>query len=246
VLPGGWVVVGSLPTTDGNSATAQPGCVLILNAQGEVVKTLSGDDINGPWDLTAVPIGDDFAVLFVTNVLNGTEGGNGAVVHRGTIVRIVLRLDGPSAPLELQHTVIGSGFSEKTDPAALVIGPTGVGLGDDGVLYVADGLDNWIAAISNALFRTDSAGRGRDLSVGGALNDPLGLAIAPAGDIVTVNGNDGFIVQTTPTGHQVATRLLDNTGTPAGSGTLFGLAVAPERTGVYFVDDGTNTLNLLH
>ncbi|HLZ31014.1 MAG TPA: hypothetical protein VKV73_27160 [Chloroflexota bacterium] len=247
VLPGGWVVVGSLPTTDGTSATAQAGCVLILNAQGQVVKTLSGDDIDGPWDLTAVPIGDDFAVLFVTNVLNGTVAGNGAVVHQGTVVRIVLQLDGPGAPRELQHTVIGSGFSEKTDPAALVIGPTGVGFGRDGVLYVADSVDNRIAAIANALFRTDSAGRGRDVSVGGALNDPLGLAIAPAGDILTVNGNDGFIVETTPAGRQVATRLLDNTGTPAGSGTLFGLAIAPERgNGVYFVDDGTNTLNLLH
>jgi hypothetical protein len=31
-----------------------------------------------------------------------------------------------------------------------------------------------------------------------------------------------------------------------GNGTLFGLAVAPDGAGVYFVDDGANTLNLLH
>jgi len=29
-------------------------------------------------------------------------------------------------------------------------------------------------------------------------------------------------------------------------GTLFGLAVVPDGSGVYFVDDGTNTLDLLH
>ena len=29
-------------------------------------------------------------------------------------------------------------------------------------------------------------------------------------------------------------------------GALFGLAVAPHGKGVYFVDDDTNTLNLLH
>ena len=93
--------------------------------------------------------------------------------------------------------MVGSGFSEKIDPAALVIGPTGLGLGRDGVLYVADSLDNRIAAIPNALIRTDSAGRGRDVWLGGSLNDPLGLAMAPSGDILTVNGNDGFIVETT-------------------------------------------------
>jgi hypothetical protein len=35
-------------------------------------------------------------------------------------------------------------------------------------------------------------------------------------------------------------------GSPAGGGALFGLAVAPWDQGIYFVDDGTNTLDLLH
>jgi len=33
---------------------------------------------------------------------------------------------------------------------------------------------------------------------------------------------------------------------PAGAGTLFGLTIAPMNAAVYFVDDGTNALNLLH
>jgi hypothetical protein len=74
-------------------------------------------------------------------------------------------------------------------------------------------------------------------------NDPLGLTIAPSGHIFTVNGNDGNLVEVTPQGRQVETVTLNSTGNPPGSGTLFGLAVAPE--GVYFVDDGSNTLNLL-
>ena len=75
------------------------------------------------------------------------------------------------------------------------------------------------------------------------LTHPLGLTIAPSGHILTVNGNDGNLVEVTPHGRQVETVTLDSTGNPPGSGTLFGLAVAPE--GVYFVDDGSNTLNLL-
>ena len=78
-----------------------------------------------------------------------------------------------------------------------------------------------------------------------ALDGPLGLAIAPNGDIVTVNAGDGRAVETTPQGNQVANKFLDMTGTPPGSGALFGLAIAPRGGGLYFVDDGTNTLNLL-
>ncbi len=38
VLRSGWVIVGSLPTTDGTSATAQAGCLLVLDNQGNVEK----------------------------------------------------------------------------------------------------------------------------------------------------------------------------------------------------------------
>ena len=137
------------------------------------------------------------------------------------------------------------GFSERTDPAALVIGPTGVGL-HNGTLYVNDSLNNRIAAIPQAITRTTTAFSGKDVTSNGSLNDPLGMTIAPNGDILTVNGNDGNIVETTPGGTQIATKLLDNTGTPPGAGCLFGLAIVPGGAGVYFVDDCTNTLNILN
>ena len=120
--------------------------------------------------------------------------------------------------------VIGSGFGEKSDPAALVIGPTGVGLGKNGTLYVADTVANRIAAMPNALFRMSSAGTGKTVTRTAGLNGPLGLAIAKGGDILTVNSNDGNLVETTPGGTQVAVSGIDLTGT--GGGTLFGLAVA--------------------
>ncbi len=202
----------------------------------------------------------DWAALFVTNVLNGTVQANGNVVNQGTVVRIILSVpenenendhgkkeaanSESQMPEVLSETVIGSGFSEKTDPDALVIGPTGVGLGHDGTLYVADTVNSRIQAIPNALFRKTSAGTGNTVSSGGALNGPLGLAIAPNGDIVTVNAGDGNMVETTPEGTRVAVKLVDTTGT--GAGTLFGLAIVPNHKGVYFVNDGNNTLNLVH
>ncbi len=243
VLKRGWVIVGSLPTSDGTSATMKAGCLIVLNSQGKVVETFADDHINGPWDMTVRDDGNQ-AALFVTNVLNGNVAAKpfNVVVNKGTVVRIPLEVpnQGDGIPRRGPTTVIGSGFSEETDAAALVIGPTGVGLGKDGTLYVADTVNNRISAIPDALERKTTAFAGKDVTANGDIKGPLGLTIAPNGDILTVNGGDGNIVETTPNGKQVATKTLE----PAGAGTLFGVAVVPDGSGVYFVDDNDNTLKL--
>lgn len=249
-LKSGWVVVGSLPTTDGTAATAQAGCLLVLDSHGNVAETIYGSLINGPWDMTALDNGNSVS-LFVTNVLNGTVAGGGNIVKQGTVVRLNLTIAKGMMPSLQSITVIGSGFSERTDPAALVIGPTGVHLGtnqnSDGdsnlVLYVADSLNNRIAAISSPVTRTTSGGTGATITMGGALNDPLGLTVAPNGNIETQNGNNGFGVVTTPSGHQIFKALLDNNGTPPGAGALFGVTFLGNT--LYYVDDATNTLNVV-
>jgi DNA-binding beta-propeller fold protein YncE len=248
VLRSGWVIVGSLPTTDGMADTAQAGCLIILDSNGKVVETITDAQINGPWDMNVFDSTgekgnhESQADLFVTNVLNGTVAGGGQIVNEGTVLRIALGVSQGSLPVVKSITVIGSGFPERTDPAALVIGPTGVALSKNNkVLYVADSLNNRIAAIPDPLSRQSSDGIGSTLSAGGGLNDPLGLTLAVNGNILAANGNDGNMVITKPNGVQVGTILLD----AAGAGVLFGLTDVPGQ-GVYFVDDGTNTLNLLH
>jgi hypothetical protein len=260
VLQTGWVIVGSLPTSDGTSATVQAGCLIVLDNMGNPVETIQGSLINGPWDMTWL---DDQqqAALFVTNVLNGTVAANGSVVNQGTVVRVNLRVSETMMPFLESLTVVGAGFSERTDPAALVIGPTGLGLSpvcrhdeddcesrsheDEPVLYVADSLNNRVVVITDPLTRTRPSGTGVVLSSGGHLNDPLGLTVAPNGHILVVNGNDGFITEITERGAQIASKLIDKSGNPPGAGALFGLIFDPEN-GVVFVDDATNTLNLLH
>jgi sugar lactone lactonase YvrE len=246
VLRSGFVVVGSLPAPGGHSARATAGALTILNSRGHAVMTVRGGDINGPWDMTAVDSGSH-ATLFVTNVLNGTVAARGRVVPRGTVVRITLALGG-GAPRVTSNRVIATGFGEHTDPNALVVGPTGLGLGRGGVLYVVDSAGNRIAAIPGALTRTTVlGGGGTTVASGGALNDPLGLAIAPNGDIVSANGGDGRLQETTPGGHVAAVKTLIANG----GGDLFGLALAPGGSGLYYVDDAgsgaaTNSLALLH
>ena len=250
-LRSGWVVVGSLPTSDGTAATAQAGCLLVLDSNGKVVETIANSDINGPWDMavfdeTGRKGMPSRATLFVNNVLNGTVAAGGNVVNQGTALRIVLNVPPSGMPSVATMTIIGSGFSERTDPAALVIGPTGLALSKNNKnLYVADSLNNRIAAISDPLTRSSSAGTGSTVSSGGALNDPLGMSLAVNGNILTVNGNDGKLVETNPRGAQISVTTLDDTSVPGslpGAGTLFGLVDVP-AVGVVFVDDGSNTLN---
>jgi hypothetical protein len=243
VLQGGTVVVGSLPVTMGGMGKPEAGCLIVLDSHGTPLETLSGGDINGPWDMTAFQV-PGFAVLFVTNVLNGTVAAKGARVNDGTVVRLVLALPRGGAPVLVDSRVIGSGFAEQLNMSALVIGPTGVALGQNGTLYVSDTLNSRIAAIPLALLRQSAlGGGGLTVSSDSALSGPLGLTLAPNGDLVAANGGNGDAVEVTPSGVQVDHVQID----PAGAGgDLFGLTVAPNGRGLLFVDDGDNTLKLLH
>lgn len=80
------------------------------------------------------------------------------------------------------------------------------------------------------------------LTEGGHLKEPLGMVTAPNGNIITTNGGDGNIVETTPEGQQIAVQTADK---KTGAGSLFGLAIGPLDHGVYYVDDGENAVNLL-
>jgi hypothetical protein len=244
VLGDGYVVVGSLPIN--GVGTPQPGCLIVLNSDGVPVETFAGAGINGPWDMTALQVFGPFAELFVTNVLNGTVAAGGSEVDHGTVVRLSV-FDPPGRPpVFFGSNVIATGFAEELNSNALVIGPTGVALGRNGTLYVADTVKSRITAIPFATTRFFPAfGGGIPLSTGGSLNGPLGLVTAPNGDLITVNAGDGNAVEVSPFGMQVDTKMIDtfNSG-----GDLFGLAIAPGGQGLLFVNDNgaANTLDILH
>jgi len=242
VLNDGYVVVGSLPDTA--PAPPEAGCLIVLNNEGVPVETWAGNGINGPWDMTVAQFGG-FADLFVTNVLNGLSGAApDSPVNQGTVLRLSVVMPPGRAPILVASRAIGTGFAEELDPAALVIGPTGVALGPNGTLYVADTVNSRIAAIPFAAFRFFPAGGGGiTVTQGNQLMGPLGLTLAPNGDLLTVNGGNGNGVEITPRGFQFTAVQFD----PADlGGDLFGLTIAPGGHGVLFVDDGNNSLQLLH
>jgi hypothetical protein len=242
ILPGGWVVVGSVPDApNGALPLVNPaGCLLVLNSGGAVVETWTNQNINGPWDMTEVPSASGVD-LFVSNVLT-RPAGTSATPKSGdqsTIVRLNVSMTSGAAPHLSGVTVIGTGFLSKANKAAFVQGATGVALGVNGTLYVAQTERNHISEIPKAMTRTTAVADGAiTLTSGGWLNAPLGLTFAPNGDLIEVNANDGNAVEINLIGQQVAKKTL----VPNGSGDLFGLTFAPGGKELLFVNDGTNAL----
>ena len=241
ILPGGWVVVGSLPTSHGGMLPGlnPAGCLIVLNDRGTVAETITNRDIVGPWDLT-VKSSATSAEVFVSNALGeNTSTHDGApVTGNCTVVRLDLALSAGSPPKLTGTTVIGTRFPWRADQAALVLAPTGLALGGNGTLYVDDTMTNSVSAIPQALTRTSAiTAAGANLSAGGALDAPLGMTIAPNGDLVVVNGNNGNAVEITPAGKQVATRMLIKNG----AGDLFGIITT--QRGLLIANDGTNALD---
>ncbi|MGN6276968.1 MAG: hypothetical protein ACTHNP_13715 [Solirubrobacterales bacterium] len=240
ILPGGYVVVGSLPTTNGKTATAKYGCLIVLDSEGKPVETIAGKNIQGPWDSTAKSEGSK-TTLFVSNALNGGAVKGRHVIDNSTVLRIELESGEGQMPKVLSEKVIANRIPWIDSAEALVLGPTGLALGSDGTLYVASTQDNKILAIPQAMTRTTPAAASSIvLAEGGHLKEPLGMVLAPNGNVITTNGGDGNMVETTPEGKHVAVQTADK---ETGAGSLFGLMI--KNGAIYYVDDGENTVRRL-
>ena len=143
-------------------------------------------------------------------------------------------------------TQIASGYLHRTDPAALVIGPTGLVFDSSkDLLYVASTGDNEIFSIGNAATTTDN-GMGTVVYNDPAhLHGPLALAMAPNGDLLTSDGDavnpdprhNSEIVEFTPSGS-----FVDELQVDSAVGAAFGIAVSNGELAA--VDDSTNTLRI--
>jgi hypothetical protein len=248
-LKTGWIIVGSLPSTNGLIKTAGAGCLLVLSPEGKLVSTISGSYLDGPWD-AAVKDDGSTAQLFVSNTLIGISGSSSDTtdVDKGDVVRLSLSQTTTSPPKVTAEAKVADGFPERPDASAFIKGPTGLAIGSSGTLYVGNNLANAVNAIPDALTRTTSAGTGTVLTSGGQLANPLGMVLAPDGDLLVANATNGKIVEVTPAGKQVGEYYADDDigQDPPGNGDLFDVAVTDSGTGVLFVNDGTNTLELLH
>jgi hypothetical protein len=252
MLKTGWVIVGSTPSTDGTTKTKGAGCLLVLNAMGQLAAVWTGPDINGPWGNIATVDNGSSATLFVSMAgfdVPGPEvrGANGdsVVVKKAKVVRFELSVPAGQTPQIVRRTVIADGFGQQADKDVFLIGPTGLALAPDNTLYVSDAIDNRIAAIPEAATRMTSAGTGRTVSKDGLMKRPLALVITADGNLLTCNAQNGQVVEIDPrSGRQLYAQWVDTNQaqSPPGSGDLFGLALTPDGKGFYYVEDDMNTL----
>jgi hypothetical protein len=238
VLKKGYVLVGNMPTTDGTSATVQPGSLIALNSAGQIFWTLSNTKlVNGPWDFTVNDQGGSVQV-FVSNVLTGT------------ITRLDLTVTSNSIALK-SGAEISSGYTHRGDPAALEVGPTG--LAYDAVrdiLYVAGSDENSIYAIPNAGAIVADGGLGYRIYQDNLhLHGALAMILAPNGHLICSNsdvinfvpGQPSELVEFTVDGSFVAEYSVD-----PNAGGAFGLNIATINGEWVFaaVDDNTSSLNV--
>jgi hypothetical protein len=243
ILQRGFVLVANTPATlnsDGNLVPTGIGSLLILDRDGHIVTTLSNPTLlNGPWGLTVNDLGGR-AQVFVSNVFTGT------------VTRIDLSVPRHGDKIVVQGMVqIGSGYTHRADPAAFQVGPTGLAYNSaTGVLYVASTNDNAIFAIPKAARTHSDHGRGSLIDQDTAhLRGPLGLVLAPNGDLLTSNGDaingvatqPSEIIEFTPSGAFVGQLSVNSA-----QGAAFGLAISMtgHRLTLAAVNDATNTLDL--
>ena len=257
MLKSGWVIVGSTPSMDGTTRTKGAGCLLVLDANGQVAAAWSGADINDPWGNMAVVDHGDTATLFVSMAgfdvpapqVRDPETGYPVTVAKATVLRIDLAIPPGQPPVIKRKTVVGDGFGQRADRDVFLIGPTGLALGVDGTLYVSDALGNRIVAIPEAVTRTTSAGTGREVTKGGLLLRPLALIMLPNGHLLACNARNGQVVELDPaTGQQIYSQWIDTNQaqSPPGNGDLFGIALRPDGKGFYYVEDDMNTVMEAH
>jgi uncharacterized protein (TIGR03118 family) len=235
ILREGFVIVGNLPTPGGTLQSPQPpGELRFLNADGKAVLTLQDPKLlDGPWDLAVNDQGDR-AQVFVSNVLSGT------------VTRIDLEIEHGKLEVE-SMTQIASGYKHEPNSAALVVGPTGLAFDPKtDTLYVASTDDNAIFAIGHAAETTTDQGKGTVFFADPRfLHGPLGLVLAPNGDLIVANGDavntdpthPSELVEFTPQGAFVGQFSIDS-----GTGASFGLA-ATDAGGVFrlaAVNDGSS------
>ena len=204
--------------------------------------------LNGPWDATVADHGDT-ATLFVTTTLNGVKDAGGKVVNHGTVVRLELSQTPTKPPVVTSHVIVADTLPEQEDASAFVKGPTGLVLDPAGVLYVGDNVGNRDRRSSP----TPSPARTRRArarhSVRVASSPTRSAWTGPlTGTCWSPTPGTARSSKSPPLEHSWGSTSPTKTSPkhPPGNGDLFDIAVNQTGNGIYFVNDDTNVLSLLH
>jgi hypothetical protein len=239
VVRTGFVFAGNMPTSDGTSATAKPGSILVLNDRGILLGYLGGQStVNGPWGMAINDHGQQVQI-FVSNVLNGT------------VVRFDLFITEQTGTISIiDSVVIASGLPHRPDPAALELGPSGLAYDErNDILYVADSADDTVRAINFAGSLTSAGSNSVIYQDNTHLHGPLDLVLAPNGHLLVANSDGNNVDPNQPseivefnTGGEFVTQF----SVDPNNGGAFGVNIQNVGGAYRFaaVDDNQNALIL--
>ncbi|MGB8910595.1 MAG: hypothetical protein WCC84_17765 [Candidatus Cybelea sp.] len=167
-------------------------------------------------------------------------------------------------------TEVITGFGVNKGSGWSVLGPSGIQYnntrtGDlcNDTLYIVDGVDNTVVAVSNAsnLLKKDEivvqpggkkfkCAHPKDTCAtlvysGSPLNAPVASALLPNGNLIVANTKGGNkLVELTPTGKVLATKTIDKSATAHVFG-LLATGTTDSDTVLFYTDTKTNTLQEL-
>jgi hypothetical protein len=240
VLSNGMVLIGSLPTADGTAATAGSGYLAVLDRNGDEFLTIGTPaTVNGPWGMAIYDTGNGVtgtAHVFVSNA------------EAGSISRFDIAYGiGVSASV----TLIASGLDHRFDPAALVLGPSGLAYDSiHDTLYFASSVDNAVFYVTEAVATSEVRSASLAWDDPNHLHGPLGLTYLPNGHFVVAQSDGSNVDPNQPSElveYSAAGVFLGQMSIDPNNGGAFGVSAYNLGWGTFrmaAVDDNTNSVRI--
>ena len=185
----------------------------------------------------------------------------------GSLIKLAFPISSSGHPQVIQ---VMTGFGVNTGSGWSVLGPSGMqydskkhGSLCNDTLYIVDGVDNTIIAVSNASSllekneivvqpggKTFKCAHPKSTCAtlvysGSPLNAPVASALLPNGNLIVANTQGGNkLVELTPTGKVLGTKTIDRSTTAHVFG-LLATGTSDSNTVLFYTDTETNTLHEL-
>jgi hypothetical protein len=232
------------------ATAATSGLIVGVNDKGKVGKALGS-----PYKEPFSDVDASNSSLYQAEYIFGSDAVSGGIVS------FSINHYGNPVPTEVAS---GFGVNQKSGWSAL--GPSGLqyraNKPNADTLYIADGVDNTVVAFTSASsllvpneIVVNPGGKtfkckypkttcGKLVYSGAPLDAPVAMTLLPNGNLIVANSGNNTLVELTPTGKVLATKVVDKNKTPG----VFGIAAVgtnDSNTALFFTDTNTNNIHEL-
>lgn len=250
---------GKIEGCDGTAITLRNGVYAPAATSGLLVgitdKGKVGKTLGSPYKEPFSDVDASNSQLYQAEYIFGSDAGTGGIVS------FSINHYGNRVPTEVAS---GFGVNQKSGWSAL--GPSGLqyqaSKPNADTLYIADGVDNTVVSFSHASemlvkdeIEVQPGGKtfhckypsttcGTLVYSGAPLDAPVAMTLLPNGNLIVANSGNNTLVELTPTGKVLATKVVDKNKTPG----VFGVAAvgtSDSNTALFFTDTNTNNIHEL-